>query len=486
MLLSLDAGTSSTRALAFDSLGRKLGSEAQRRYDQKTTPDGGVEVGADHLLQLTAACIDELLPQLQGEIVGVAMSCFWHSLMCVDEHDLPLTGVLSWADNRAAAWVGPLKTLLDEDSAHARTGCVFHPSYWPAKLLWLHQARPELFQKPQRWMSFAEYLCLKWTGEARVSLSMASGTGLFHQNNCAWDDAMLHVLPIGREQLSPLCDAHDALPALKPEYQARWPQLRGAKWFPALGDGACSNIGSGCADSSSLALNAGTSGALRVVLEGFEAPAPHGLWRYRIDKRRSVMGGAISNVGNVLLWARHTLQLPDDWASQMSALSPDAHGLTVLPFLAGERSPLWNANARLTIEGANLDTTPVEMLRACLEGAALRFEAVADALRQSANLQGLPIVSTGGALDAAPGWSQIICDALGAPLIEGGEKEASARGAALMAAEACGLLDNIRDAPFERGATLQPDMAHHRIYTRALERQNALYEELYGHGELRT
>ena len=486
-VLAIDIGTSSTRAILFNSRGHKVGEPIQKTYHQKTTPDGGVEIDADFLLELTAQCVDGVLQSqadaLQnGEVIAVGISCFWHSLLAIDANDQAATGVLSWADNRAASWVPALRSLLDETQTHARTGCVFHTSYWPAKLLWLQHARPELFEgdgENARWMSFAEYLHLKWNGAAKCSLSSASGTGIFHQNNADWDDEVLQILPIGRAQLPELCDAHDALPALLPEYSARWPQLKNASWFPTLGDGACSNLGTGGIDDSRLILNAGTSGALRVVLPEYSGEAPRGLWRYRVDANRSIVGGAISNFGNILLWARSTLLLPEDWREQISQIAPDSHGLTILPFLAGERSPLWNANAKFVLDGATLDTSPILILRAATEAAALRFAAVAELAIQAMPQKPTEIIYSGGALEAVPAWAQIVCDAIGIPLVQGCESEASARGAAMMALESCGAISNISDLPAQQGARLEPNLAHHETYRRALERQNALYLDLF-------
>ena len=483
LVLALDIGTSSVRALAFDASGHKIGPTFQHAYRNHTTSDGGVEVDADELLALCVQCIDEILAAAEGEWIGVATSCFWHSLIGVDRQGSPRTKVLSWADNRAAPFVQTLRSQLDEDLTHARTGCVFHPSYWPAKFLWLHATRPELFDGQTRWMSFGEYLALRWHGQATVSFSMASGTGLFDQNALGWDDKVLCALPLDANSLSPLCDANQALSALRPLWSARWPKLHKAKWFPALGDGACSNIGSGGVDASTIAMNCGTSGALRVVLENWTGAAPRGLWRYRVDRKRSVIGGALSNAGNVLQWAHQTLNLPADWDAQIAAASPD-HGLLVLPFLAGERSPLWNARARFTLEGAGLDTTPIQIGRAALEGAALRFKAVADALRGAMREAGLSpardIIYSGGALDASPAWAQIMADCIGAPLVESHEKEASARGATLLALEALGRIGNIADLPAERGQTIVPNPTTQAHFEQTLTRQNALYEKLYG------
>ena len=475
LVVALDVGTSSVRALAFDAQGRKVGQEAQIPYSQKTLPDGGVEIDADFLLDLLGRCLDQLLPTLKQPVEAVATSCFWHSLMAVDEAGHPRTAVLSWADNRAAAWIGGLRRVMNEDECHARLGCVFHTSYWPAKLLWLRDERPELFQNPLRWMGFGEYLGLQWCGEARSSLAMASGTGLFDQNRANWDDDMLAHLPIGCEQLPPF---GAELPPLRDELARRWPQLRAARWFTAIGDGACSNIGSGCASEARIGLNAGTSGAMRVVLRDFSGAPPRGLWRYRVDERRSIVGGALSNAGNVLDWSRQTFALPDSWQSQIQSMKPDAHGLTILPFLAGERAPLWNGNARLALEGAGWDTAPTEIMRAVCEGVALRFAAIGRLLLELA--PDAQIIFSGGVLEGIPPLQNILCDAIGAPLTGSREREASARGAALLALEGLGAIEDAAQVPFERGEHLAPNADNHQIYRRALERQNALYGKIYG------
>ena len=476
LVLALDAGTSSVRALAFDTFGAQVGPIVQLAYSQTTSSDGGVECDALELLDLLEKCVDELLSKVEGEVLCVGMSCFWHSLLAVDFQGQPQSGVLSWADNRARAHVEVLRELLDEDAVHARLGTPFHTSYWPAKLLWLRDARPELFATKHRWMGFGEFAALRWTKSPLVSLSMASGTGLFDQNGCDFDTEMLSHLPIERDQLLPLGDANDAL-ELNAEMAARWPRLAKAKWFPALGDGACSNIGAGGTNASTLALNAGTSGALRVVLPGFTGASPRGLWRYRVDRNRSLVGGAISNCGNVLAWARATLRLPNDWQWQLEQMAPCAHGLNVLPFLAGERAPLWNPNAYFALAGAGLHTNAMDILRASLEAAALRYRVLGELLSPLApNAQ---IVFSGGALEHVPAWQSIVCDAMNRPLCASKEPEASARGAALMALEAIGQIKDVGEVSFERGEVLMPDAVRSAVYERALEQQNALYAKLY-------
>src|SRR5205807_1816092 len=162
-----------------------------------------------------------------------------------------------------------------------------------------------------------------------------------------------------------------------------------------------------------------------------------GLWCYRADRRRVVLGGALNDGGNLAEWCRKTLQLgaSAEVEREIAAMEPDAHGLTFLPFLAGERSPGWNAHARGAITGLRLDTKPAQILRAGMEAVALRFELIRALISESFP-QARQIVASGGALRESPAWTQILADAMGRPVLPSAEPEASSRGAAMMTLEA--------------------------------------------------
>ena len=231
--------------------------------------------------------------------------------------------------------------------------------------------RPEVFARAATWCGFAEYLLWRLTGRLQASLSMASGTGLLDQGAGAWDATMLAACGIDRDRLPPIDDA--AVVGLAPDFVARWPGLARVPWLPGAGDGACSNLGLDCATPERIALNVGTSAALRVVTDAAGNRTPWGLWHYRVDGRRHLLGGATSEGGNVLAWARRLLALPADHAdleAALAAVPADGHGLTALPFLAGERSPGWRGDARAAVTGIGLSTSAPEILRALLEAVA--------------------------------------------------------------------------------------------------------------------
>jgi gluconokinase len=155
-------------------------------------------------------------------------------------------------------------------------------------------------------------------------------------------------------------------------------------------------------------------------------------------------------------------------------MEPDGHGLTMLPFLAGERSPGWAGAARGAIAGLSLHTTPADLMRAAQEAIAYRFGLIYDLLSPA-----LPptrrVVASGAALLKVPGWPAMLADVLGIPVTASGEQEASSRGAALLALQALGLTDP-QKTPARTGRTYTPNMSHHTIYRQAMQRQQEMYE----------
>ena len=169
---------------------------------------------------------------------------------------------------------------------------------------------PSKFRSTSHWVSFPEFALSQFcSAEASaVTVCMASGTGLLDVHSMTWDGQILATCGIAESQLSPLVDLGPP-GILNARYRERWPALAGTRWYPALGDGACANIGSGAIGPETMALTIGTSAAMRMVLPRDAAAdwsIPDGLWGYRLDRENAVLGGALSNGGNFLRWVRET------------------------------------------------------------------------------------------------------------------------------------------------------------------------------------
>lgn len=472
--LSLDIGSSSVRALVFDHEARQMeGFGAQVPYRVRTTPDGGAEVDAEDLAELVFDCLDEVHRQIHAagmRIRAVASSAFWHSFLGVDARGNPTLPILHLLDTRSEPYV---RRLPD---THARTGCMPHSSYWPAKLLWLAENRKTEMRATARWLSFPEFLFERLFGRARASTSMLSATGLWNQNANDYDAEMLAILPIRRDQL-PDPKTFDQPETDLREFAQDWPAFANAQWFPALGDGACNNLGSGCASRERASLMVGTTGAMRVVITAGSIEIPRGLWCYRVDRKRFVIGGALSNGGEVFAWAKRTLQLPKDLEARLEAAVPGSHLLTVLPFFAGERTPYWRGDLRAAISGLSFATEPFDIFRASLEAVSLAFSEIYRLLAQSNPVN--EIVASGGALLRSPGWTQMMADAIGHPVTACTETETSCRGAALWTMERTGVVRNVDDIPASMGAVFHPRLEHQETYKQLRDAQHDLYGRLF-------
>jgi len=487
VVLALDIGSSGARAALFDHHGREIEGAGVRANYWRTITDFAT-FDAETLLEQVARTIDSLFatfPESAIRIELISISCFWHSLMGVDTAGNATTPVLGWADSRAVDAVYQLRSEFDEKQIQARTGCRFHSSYWPAKLRRLQTHEAERFHATSQWISFADYLALQFFGETAISVSMASGTGLFNQRTCEWDEELIAALGLSLVSLPEIASSQQTFNRLGNAYVSRWPQLSEARLFPAVGDGAANSIGSGCHSTERLALMIGTSGAMRVCFVGAPPESlPPELWCYRASRDRILVGGALSDGGGVFNWLKDSLLPAESFAtveSELELLSPDAHGLTVLPFWAGERSTGWNPSARGAILGLSLQTLPSEILRAAMEAIAYRFALIAAALEPFA--PGATLVASGNALRSSATWVQILADVLGRRVLLSERSEASIRGAALLALEATGKIQTIEKSSVPSSESVEtvcePIMQHHALYQKGLDRQQRIYQKLF-------
>jgi gluconokinase len=484
LVLALDIGTSSVRSALYDCAGNVL-PRTMVKHERRltTTDDGGAEIDADEALAQVVAAIDDVLKRsvnVKGEIVCSAASSFWHSLVGIDAKGRPTTKVFGWADTRSRDQVAILRRKFDETETHDRTGARFHSSFWPAKLLWLKKEYPKVFERTDKWLSLSDYISLRLFGTPVTSVSMASATGIFDIKRCDWDGPLIKFLKIREENLSAVPLNDSATFQLLPVYARRWPRLKETGWFPAIGDGAANNIGAGCVTGAKAALMIGTSGAMRVAFRG-EPPKriPPGLWCYRIDRERLIMGGALSDGGGLYRWLKDNLRLlanDNRTEIEIAKRAPAGHGLTFLPFIAGERSTGYHENAHGAVIGLKSATDSIDIVQAALESVAYRFAKIFDQLNSVVRIR--EIIASGGALRESPIWTQIIADVLGHQLSLPSVREASSRGAVLLALETIGKIENIERISTPKGISFAPKNRRHGIYRNARRRHEDLYDLL--------
>jgi gluconokinase len=480
LILALDIGTSATRGRIFDAAATGINKLVYRvRHDMHSAEDGTNTTDADQMLAEIVASIDFLTDKAgkyAHDLAGVALDTFAATLVGVSEQGDAVTPVFTYADSRAAPFVTRLEETFDEHAVQQRTGCRFHASYLPARFLWLQETQPEVLAKAAYWMSLGEYVYFKLLGQRAASFSTAAWSGLLNRETLTWDAELLGGLPIKIEQLSALHDTSAPLRGLAPVYAKRWPSLTDAAWFPAIADGYASNVGSGATASSTLALAVGTSAAARALVQKAPATVPDGLWCYAVNRRQSLLGGAVNDGGRALTWLRGLLSLSDD-QKVLDAIqaAPAADTPVVMPFLTGERSPGWASHATASFSGMDLHSTPESIFRGMLEGIAFRLALIAEEIR-SAGLKSTRIVASGGGVEGAPDWLQIIADMTGLPAALSLEPQATLRGTAEIALDV--LAPKTKRSPAEMTEARKPVPANAAAYAAKRERFLSDYKAL--------
>lgn len=473
--LGLDAGTSSCKAALVDACGNLIaeGTGAYRLPPHQSTTDQDPEA----LLAGIAQAGRDVLERAgisPADVAGLSLGAAMHSLLAVDARNQPLTGVMTWADNRAQPQADRLRGTAEGEALYRRTGCPIHPMYPLYKARWLRENHLEMFRRTARFVTLRDYALYRLCGVWVTDPSMASSTGWLNLHTLTWDAGALAFSGIGTAQL-PEIHPPDAVFPLRPSPLTKaLGLLPGTPVAPGCSDGVNSNLGAGAVRPGQSVLMIGTSGALRLFSDQPRFHPAQGSWCYAVEAGRFLVGGAINNGGLALTILRNLLtSFPgapalsvEDLLSLAEQVPPGAEGLIALPFFNGERSPDWNAQARGAFLGLTPAHRPAHLARAVLEGVAFRLRAVLEMLEET-GLSLSEIRASGGFVRSRL-WLSIVASALEHPLSLPASGETSSRGAAFWAMRAAGALSDFESLP-ERITiveTVPPQPAAQEAYRR--------------------
>ncbi len=474
LVLAVDVGSTATRAALYDSRARPVGGRVKVAHAFTAAADGTSQIDADRVCAEVGSAVDRLTGgRVAGRVGAVALDTFASSLVGVGADGGALTPCYTYADSRCAAYLPVLRERLDEADLQQRTGTRLHPSYLPARLLWLAETQPQVVRRVRRWLSLGEYVQLRLLGTTAASTPGAAWSGLLDRHSGRWDAVVLAacgvdpaLLPAIQDPGVPLADSGPA--------GRRWRALRGVPWFPAVPDGLSSNLGTGADDETAIGVAAATSGAMRVLVPGSPERIPSGLWCYRADATRSLLGGAVNDVGRMVAWLQATLRLPDDDAALDAVLAAphDVATVLVVPFLTGERSTGWAGHARAVFADVGAATTPEGIFRGAMAGVALSYARVAEQLRAEATAA-TRIVASGRITQALPHLLQMVADAIGTPVEHVQAKRATLRGTAIGALAA--IAPAVPRDPVPLAGSYSPRADQARAYAELGARFEAMY-----------
>ena len=489
VMIGADVGTTGCRAVVFRPDGTAL-TAASREYPLYTPQPGWAEQDAEEIYQALVATVREALATAalppEAEI-GMCLSTFFHSIMPVDESGQPLHRMLIWADTRGARYVERLAAERDAAALYARTGCMLSPMYPLVKILWFKEERPDIFRRTARFVSVKEYILFRLLGRFVVDRSIATGTGMYDIKGWRWDAELLELLGLDVGQLSRVEATTHVESGLRPAAAAALGVSPALSVVLGAGDGVLSNLGTGAIGPGQVATMIGTSGAVRTVMNRPFSHPERRTWCYNLTDRHWAAGVAMNSGGIALRWLRDTLGEAERAAAAASGrdaydaltamaaqVAPGSDGLVALPFLSGERAPMWSAKSRGVFFGLTLNHGRPHLVRAMMEGVMYCMYGIFQPVREAAGR--VTEIRAAGSFTRSPLWVQMMADVFGLPVAVPGEPSGSAYGAALLGLYAQGLIADLDAAAAKVPVTAryEPDAANHRVY----QEYYRLFEEL--------
>ena len=438
VLVGLDVGTTAVKAIAVAGDGRVL-ARAESPYPLDTPRPGWAEQDPERWWA-AAREAQAALGLAGGQAAGIGLSGQMHGLVALDEADRVIRPAILWNDQRTAAQCAAIESQVGLDRLIALTGNRALTGFTAPKLLWLRDEEPEAFARIRRVLLPKDHVRLRLTGEHATDVSDASGTLLFDVAARGWSDEVVSVLGLDREWLPPALES----PVVSGHTPDGVPVAAGA------GDQAAGAVGVGVdrASGGAVSVALGTSGVVFGALDAYAADprARVHAFCHAVPGEWHAMGVMLSAAGS-LQWLRDTIAPGvgfDALVEEAAAWPPGVEGLTFLPYLAGERTPHADPDARGSFTGLSLRHDRGALVRAVLEGVAYGLR---DALDLLANLGVAPRVgrvSGGGARSEL--WLQIVASVLELPLERMVVEEGAAYGAALLGGVAGGVFPDVRAA----------------------------------------
>lgn len=476
--IGIDIGTTSTKAIIFSDTGKTI-QEAAVEYPLLTPEPKAAEQDPDEIVAAVLSATKTVIKKAQlapNEIKFMSFSAAMHSLIALDENGMPLTALITWADQRSESQARHLKETNGQ-AIYEKTGTPIHPMSPLAKLIWLREEKENIFKQAARFIGIKEYVFHALFGEYVVDYSIASATGLFNIYNLDWDEEALETAQISREQLpkavptTEVFTGMDKVIALELGLSPETPVVIGAN------DGCLANLGVNAIKPGVVALTIGTSGAIRTVTNKPMTDPQGRIFCYALTENHWVVGGPVNNGGMIYSWmieefgrleASEAIQnksnLYDLIAHKIAKVKTGSDGLLFYPYLSGERAPLWNANAKGSFYGLALHHKNEHMMRAVLEGINLNLYLVYQALEK---VIGKPDkIHASGGFAQSEIWRQMIADIFNTEIHISQTVESSALGAVILGRYALGEIRNLEEGAQIAGTAEinKPISTHVKIY----------------------
>lgn len=479
-ILSHDLGTTGNKASIFDARGALVASHLET-YPVSYPHSGWAEQEPQDWWRAvcdSSRALVAMRPEVRDEIAAVSFSGQMMGVVAVDTEHQPLHRAIIWADQRAVAQARLIAERCGEGEIYARTGHRVSPAYTAAKILWLQAHEPAVYARTEKFLCAKDYAVLRLTGQLVTDYSDASGSTLFDLKTRRWCDDLIERLHLDAEKfpqiLSSITVAGEVTHAAAEETGLR----QGTPVVVGGGDGACAAAGAGVVEPGDCYCNIGSSAWISfssnaVLLD----PQMRTFTFHHLHPERYTPMGTMQAAGGARDWFGQITG--DVGEAEITAVPPGARDLYFLPYLIGERSPWWNAQARGAFVGLSMVHGRAEMARAVLEGVAFNLCLILDALESQGNH--IPSVRLIGGGARSPVWQQILANVFNKPIqcLEL-KAEATAWGAAVAGGIGVGLYRdwNIARAQANITQVIAPEPEQVKLYADRVTRFAEMYHAL--------
>ncbi|RZJ49558.1 MAG: carbohydrate kinase [Flavobacterium sp.] len=464
--IGIDIGTTATKAVCFDITGNVIKEISHGYAMHHPKPDWSIQYPQE-ILDTVLQCITEITKDIHPEFIS--FSSAMQSIIAIDETGKPLTDAILWADSRAAAIADELKNTEKGKVFYKKTGIPIHPFSPMTKIAWFKEFDNEIFSKTYKFISIKEYVWHHLTGEYVIDSSMASGTGLLNINTLQWDDEILDFLQIKPKQLSTICEVTQQRKGLSDNFL----------YIIGGGDGPLANLGTGAMKEDFMALTIGTSGAVRLPIDKPFLDAQMRTQCYHLHGNQYLSLGAVNNGAIILQWLKETVlkttvsyeQLFED-AEKIPAGS---EGLLFVPYLLGERAPIWDASAKGSLLGMQIIHTQAHLVRATLEGILFGLFQITEILLPDPQKRNETTIMASGGFGKSELWLQIVADIFQMKVQTSQTIEGSAWGAVLIGLQSIGITAENQN---KSGKTFFPNLNNKEVYATSYSKFSKVYNLL--------
>lgn len=476
-IIGVDIGTSSAKTIGLNIQNWSVSGVFQQAYPTHYPQPGYAEQDPLLLLDAVKTGIKNVVAAAGYPPAAIAFSSAMHSIMAIDANGEALTPLIIWADNRSEPQALALRNTPSGKMLYQQTGTPVHAMSPLCKLRWMQEQQPHVFARAAIFSGIKEYILYHFLGRYVTDHSIASATGLFDITTLRWSAEALRYAGITAAQLPLPVPANTRLTGLLPAVAAELGIPVDTPLIIGGSDGCLAQLGSQALDAGHATITIGTSAAVRMAGSRPQTDAQERLFTYLLTDEVYITGGASNNGGALLQWlVRDFLQQPLATLPSLvtAALETDTGGLICLPYLLGERAPVWNSHATAAFIGIRPYHTAAHFMRAMLEGICFALLSIKTALAETAG----PVqrISVSGGFTATPGWIQLLADIFGQEMELSQQNDASATGAIMLAARELQL-------PWTGGnnqpaTTFYPDRDLYASYQQRYRRFLRLYEVL--------